>query len=86
MTPAGGKASILNELPHNVDHLPSSRAHLFDGVTPSKDTAAFQLCDITDPMLKRMIESQDALREECNVRLSQVISVSTRLTKRSSGT
>jgi len=32
----------------------------------TKETAAFQLCDIVDPMLKAMIESPDALRETCD--------------------
>lgn len=44
------------------------RSHLFDGQTITKETAAFQLCDITDPMLKEMIEDPDDLREECNER------------------
>ncbi|OBZ71904.1 Transcription factor tau subunit sfc1 [Grifola frondosa] len=39
-----------------------------DGVTVTKDTAAFQLCDITDPMLKEMIEDEEDLRETCNER------------------
>ncbi|KAF9468929.1 RNA polymerase III transcription factor IIIC subunit-domain-containing protein [Collybia nuda] len=44
------------------------RSHIFDGQTVTKETAAFQLCDITDPMLKAMIEDTDDLREECNER------------------
>ncbi|KAF5387778.1 hypothetical protein D9615_000215 [Tricholomella constricta] len=36
--------------------------------TVTKETAAFQLCDITDPMLKEMIDEPDDLREECNER------------------
>ncbi|KAI0265130.1 RNA polymerase III transcription factor IIIC subunit-domain-containing protein [Gloeopeniophorella convolvens] len=42
-------------------------AHL-DGATLSSETAAFQLCDITDPMLKRMIEEEEDVRENCNER------------------
>lgn len=42
-------------------------SHIFDGKTVSKETAAFQLCDIVDPMLKEMIEDPDALRETCDV-------------------
>ncbi|PPQ95507.1 hypothetical protein CVT26_008535 [Gymnopilus dilepis] len=42
-------------------------SHIFDGQTLTKETAAFQLCDITDPMLKEMIEDPDALRETCDV-------------------
>ncbi|KAI0771512.1 RNA polymerase III transcription factor IIIC subunit-domain-containing protein [Trametes elegans] len=44
------------------------RSHIFDGTTVTSETAAFQLCDITDPMLKEMIEDEDALRETCNER------------------
>ena len=46
--------------------LPGS--HIFDGVHLTTETAAFQLCDITDPMLKEMIEYEDGVRDECNVR------------------
>ena len=46
------------------------KSHLFDGQTVTKETAAFQLCDITDPMLKEMIEDPEDLREECNVGLT----------------
>ncbi|CAA7260151.1 unnamed protein product [Cyclocybe aegerita] len=43
-------------------------SHIFDGTTLTKETAAFQLCDIVDPMLKSMIERPDALRETCHER------------------
>ncbi|KAJ6629184.1 RNA polymerase III transcription factor IIIC subunit-domain-containing protein [Mycena sp. CBHHK59/15] len=43
------------------------KSHLFDGKTLTKETAAFQLCDIIDPMLKEMIDDQE-LREECDER------------------
>ncbi|KAF9534434.1 RNA polymerase III transcription factor IIIC subunit-domain-containing protein [Crepidotus variabilis] len=41
-------------------------SHIFDGHTLSKETAAFQLCDITDSMLKEMIEDPEGLRETCH--------------------
>ncbi|KAL4076007.1 RNA polymerase III transcription factor IIIC subunit-domain-containing protein [Scleroderma citrinum] len=44
------------------------RSHIFDGITIAKETAAFQLCDIQDPMLKDMIEKEDDLRETCDER------------------
>lgn len=44
------------------------RTHIFDGLTVTKETAAFQLCDIHDEMLKEMIEDEEDLRETCNVR------------------
>ncbi|KAL0949601.1 hypothetical protein HGRIS_009648 [Hohenbuehelia grisea] len=43
-------------------------SHVFDGITLTKETAAFQLCDITDPMLKEMIEGTDDLRDVCEER------------------
>lgn len=43
------------------------QTHVFDGVTLTKEVAAFQLCDISDPMLKEMIEDEDGLRDVCNV-------------------
>ncbi|KAG7097162.1 hypothetical protein E1B28_004539 [Marasmius oreades] len=43
-------------------------SHMFDGQTLTKETAAFQLCDITNPMLKEMIESTEDLRETCDER------------------
>lgn len=47
----------------------TGRSHIFDGVTKTSETAAFQLCDITDPMLKEMIEDEDEVRDTCNVSL-----------------
>ncbi|TFY72093.1 hypothetical protein EVG20_g894 [Dentipellis fragilis] len=45
-----------------------SRSHIFDGQTVTTETAAFQLCDITDPMLKGMIEDEESVRDTCNER------------------
>jgi general transcription factor 3C polypeptide 5 (transcription factor C subunit 1) len=45
----------------------TSKSHIFDGTTLSKETAAFQLCDIHDPMLKEMIDDDETLREVCDV-------------------
>lgn len=44
------------------------RSHIFDGATIAKETAAFQLCDIQDPMLKEMIEKEEDLRQTCDER------------------
>ncbi|TFY80278.1 hypothetical protein EWM64_g3735 [Hericium alpestre] len=44
------------------------RSHIFDGQTITSETAAFQLCDITDPLLKEMIESEEEVRESSNER------------------
>lgn len=44
------------------------KSHIFDGQTITKETAAFQLCDIIDPMLKVMIEREEDLRETCDER------------------
>ena len=40
---------------------------MFDGVMLTSETAAFQLCDIIDTMLKRMIDEEEDIRERCNV-------------------
>ena len=45
----------------------NNRSHIFDGDTLTSETAAFQLCDITDPMLKQMIEEEEDVRDSCNV-------------------
>ncbi|KAJ7591219.1 RNA polymerase III transcription factor IIIC subunit-domain-containing protein [Mycena floridula] len=42
-------------------------SHIFDGQNLTKETAAFQLCDIEDGMLKEMIET-DELRDTCGER------------------
>ncbi|KAF8639841.1 hypothetical protein AX17_001096 [Amanita inopinata Kibby_2008] len=53
----------------NADHdIGKSRSHIFDGKNLTKETAAFQLCDIEDPMLKDMIEEPHDIREECDER------------------
>ncbi|EIN10874.1 hypothetical protein PUNSTDRAFT_119730 [Punctularia strigosozonata HHB-11173 SS5] len=46
-----------------VDRDANRRSHIFDGVTLTQETAAFQLCDVEDDMLKELIESQDELRD-----------------------
>lgn len=51
----------------------SRNSHIFDGQTLTKETAAFQLCDITDPMLKNMIENLEGLRDVCDVCLSSYL-------------
>ncbi|KAI5125023.1 hypothetical protein M0805_007447 [Coniferiporia weirii] len=43
-------------------------SHIFDGIHLTKETAAYQLCDIVDPMLKEMIEDKENVRDECNER------------------
>jgi len=44
-------------------------SHIFDGARLTTETAAFQLCDIHDEMLRQMIESanEEDLRDECDV-------------------
>ncbi|KAI0282363.1 RNA polymerase III transcription factor IIIC subunit-domain-containing protein [Russula aff. rugulosa BPL654] len=59
-----GRVSVVSRR-RDVWH---DRSHIFDGVTLSSDTAAFQLCDITDPMLRGMIDDEENIRESCNER------------------
>ncbi|KAJ7179308.1 RNA polymerase III transcription factor IIIC subunit-domain-containing protein [Mycena filopes] len=44
------------------------KSHLFDGKTLTRETAAFQLCDLIDPMLKEMVDDDTELREESDER------------------
>lgn len=48
--------------------LETKKSHIFDGKMITKETAAFQLCDIYDPMLKTMIEDPEGLRDICHER------------------
>ncbi len=41
-------------------------SHLFDGVTVSKDGKIWQVCDISEPLLKDLLSTAD-LRKECHV-------------------
>ncbi|RHZ56367.1 hypothetical protein Glove_402g62 [Diversispora epigaea] len=43
-------------------------SHIFDGHTTQRDIAVFQMCDITDPLLKRLIESPDSVQDDCSER------------------
>ncbi|THV03289.1 hypothetical protein K435DRAFT_715662, partial [Dendrothele bispora CBS 962.96] len=52
----------------DVDQDERRTSHIFDGQTLTKETAAFQLCDIVDPMLKDMIENHSEVREACHER------------------
>ena len=41
-------------------------SHLFDGMTVSKDGKIWQVCDISEPLLKNLLSTTD-LRKECHV-------------------
>lgn len=62
---SGGETNFLS-VSERSDTSRLSKSHIFDGLIITKETAAFQLCDIHDPMLKEMIEEGD-LRETCDV-------------------
>ncbi|KAH8106055.1 RNA polymerase III transcription factor IIIC subunit-domain-containing protein [Cristinia sonorae] len=62
-----GRNEIANARAGDAFGKEDRRSHIFDGVTVS-ETAAFQLCDIEDAMLKEMIEDDDDLRETCHER------------------
>ncbi|KAI0092586.1 RNA polymerase III transcription factor IIIC subunit-domain-containing protein [Irpex rosettiformis] len=51
-----------------VDSTEDKRSHIFDGQTMSKETAAYQLCDLHDLKLKEMVENEEDLRDTCNER------------------
>ncbi|RIA87754.1 RNA polymerase III transcription factor IIIC subunit-domain-containing protein [Glomus cerebriforme] len=49
----------------NID---SQTSHIFDGISTCRDIAVFQMHDITDPLLKKLIDSPDSLQEFCDER------------------
>ncbi|KAJ3723184.1 RNA polymerase III transcription factor IIIC subunit-domain-containing protein [Lentinula raphanica] len=63
---AAAAAATANSADPDKEEIKTS--HVFDGVNLTKETAAFQLCDITDHMLKEMIENPDDIREVCDER------------------
>ncbi|KAG0145257.1 hypothetical protein CROQUDRAFT_46100 [Cronartium quercuum f. sp. fusiforme G11] len=44
------------------------RSHVFDGLELNQSVGTYQLCDITDPLLKRLIESPKGVQEQCRIR------------------
>ncbi|KAF9449926.1 hypothetical protein P691DRAFT_811492 [Macrolepiota fuliginosa MF-IS2] len=53
---------------HSESDIERRKSHIFDGKTITKETAAFQLCDIRDAMLKDLIEDPEGLRDVCHER------------------
>ncbi|CAG8472926.1 1741_t:CDS:2 [Racocetra fulgida] len=41
--------------------------HIFDGKTAERDIAIFQLCDITDSLMRSLIDSPDSVQDTCTV-------------------
>lgn len=66
------RSSTSNQAHNIVEHgdqdVDRRESHIFNGRTITKETAAFQLCDIHDPMLKVMIENSEDLRDVCHER------------------
>ena len=48
------------------DQVPPERSHLFDGKAVCKDCRVWQVCDITDPLLSKILATPN-LRPECQV-------------------
>ncbi|KIK61919.1 hypothetical protein GYMLUDRAFT_72966 [Collybiopsis luxurians FD-317 M1] len=46
-------------------------SHLSNGIKLTKETAAFQLCGIKDPILKEMIENPDDVCDVCNLLITK---------------
>ena len=54
------------------------QTHIFDGLRVENESARYQLCDITDPLLKKLIEDENVVRGTCDVRI--ILSLIVRLT------
>lgn len=46
----------------------NKESHIFDGTKVIADGKIWQMCDITDPLLRRVLDDPTALRETCEVR------------------
>lgn len=55
--------------PPDTDESIHKKSHLFDGKSVQKDGKVWQVCDISDPILKELLDT-DNLRDECNVSYS----------------
>ncbi|KND00444.1 transcription factor TFIIIC subunit TFC1 [Spizellomyces punctatus DAOM BR117] len=55
------EASSESELPQSVDANQSDDSHIFDGET-FRESGLFQMCDVTDPDLVKMIHSKHFIR------------------------
>ena len=55
----------------NTTQPTTSESHIFDGEKVSLDGKVWQVCDITDPLLKSLLSTSN-LREECNVSASVI--------------
>lgn len=42
-------------------------SHIFDGENVHGNIGNYQLCDLTDPLLKNLIQDEEFVREECDV-------------------
>lgn len=52
--------------PKNIPVDEQKESHVFDGKRVTKDGRCFQLCDVTDPMVRILIDTKD-IRKSCNV-------------------
>ncbi|ORZ40017.1 RNA polymerase III transcription factor IIIC subunit-domain-containing protein [Catenaria anguillulae PL171] len=42
------------------------KSHVFDGVHVNDETSVFQFCDLVDPLLKELVDTQEYLRDTCD--------------------
>lgn len=54
---------------HGRSDLDENESHIFDGKGACRDGRSFQLCDVTDPLVLRVIGTQK-IRKFCDVRIS----------------
>lgn len=71
--PGDSRMNRLKETRSKKDRIAAARAlirnsHIFDGKNVSLDGKVWQICDITDPLLKTVL-SNGGLRDICHVRL-----------------
>ncbi|KAF0391087.1 hypothetical protein F8M41_010778 [Gigaspora margarita] len=64
------QADLTNEM-DELSLLPENyikTTHIFDGKTAERDVAIYQLCDVTDPLMRSIIDSPDSVQDICTER------------------
>lgn len=61
-----GKSTTRKPLRFDSSNLGSRDTHIFDGKTVNLDGKVWQVCDITDPLLRSLLSTTD-IREDCHV-------------------
>lgn len=63
---------LLTERKLRPNQADDSKAHLFDGQEIHRGKPDFQLCDITDPLIRKYIDDPNLRTDTCDVSQAEV--------------